>query len=257
MIKENPPASTQHAGKVSRYLLYAIGEIVLVVIGILIALSINNWNEDRKKLNIEIGYLHSLKTEFTQNLAKANESIESYNSLKSAAEKLIRLTGENRKTITEKEFAILAFESIANTTRYTPSPGVLQDLINSGNLSSLSNEKLRLQLSEWFVLLDEAKQQEEDTYEHRNAIIELLIENIPFLNITRDDGTGDILKALSYGSNFEGDTRDILNNRQFENRLALYIVTLWNASGRLYDSIKVHSEQVLLNIEDEIVNLQK
>jgi len=34
--------------KVSKYLLYAIGEIVLVVIGILIALSINNWNEQRK-----------------------------------------------------------------------------------------------------------------------------------------------------------------------------------------------------------------
>jgi hypothetical protein len=35
-------------GKTSKYLKYAIGEIVLVVIGILIALSINNWNENRK-----------------------------------------------------------------------------------------------------------------------------------------------------------------------------------------------------------------
>ena len=34
--------------KTSKYLKYAIGEIVLVVIGILIALQINNWNEDRK-----------------------------------------------------------------------------------------------------------------------------------------------------------------------------------------------------------------
>ena len=39
MIKEN---------KASKYLLYAIGEIVLVVKGILIALQINNWNEDKK-----------------------------------------------------------------------------------------------------------------------------------------------------------------------------------------------------------------
>lgn len=35
--------------KFSKYLLYAIGEIILVVIGILIALSINNWNENRKQ----------------------------------------------------------------------------------------------------------------------------------------------------------------------------------------------------------------
>ena len=34
--------------KIEKYLKYAIGEIVLVVIGILIALSINNWNEQRK-----------------------------------------------------------------------------------------------------------------------------------------------------------------------------------------------------------------
>ena len=37
--------------KISKYLLYAIGEIILVVIGILIALQVNNWNEDRKFKN--------------------------------------------------------------------------------------------------------------------------------------------------------------------------------------------------------------
>mgnify|MGYP001591841413 CR=1 FL=1 len=39
--------------KFSKYLLYAIGEIILVVIGILIALQINNWNEKRKNDNIK------------------------------------------------------------------------------------------------------------------------------------------------------------------------------------------------------------
>ena len=46
--------------KFSKYLLYAIGEIILVVIGILIALSINNWNEDRKESLIEKNYLRRL-----------------------------------------------------------------------------------------------------------------------------------------------------------------------------------------------------
>ena len=36
--------------KFSKYMIYAIGEIILVVIGILIALGINNWNENRKKI---------------------------------------------------------------------------------------------------------------------------------------------------------------------------------------------------------------
>lgn len=51
MIKEN---------RVSKYILYAIGEIVLVVIGILLALQINNWNEDRKNSSRLQGYTKSL-----------------------------------------------------------------------------------------------------------------------------------------------------------------------------------------------------
>ena len=47
--------------KPRKYLLYAIGEIALVVIGILIALQINNWNEDRKKDALEIEYLIGIK----------------------------------------------------------------------------------------------------------------------------------------------------------------------------------------------------
>lgn len=47
----------------SRYLLYAIGEIFLVVIGILIALSINNWNENRKHDNAEKVFLSGIKSD--------------------------------------------------------------------------------------------------------------------------------------------------------------------------------------------------
>jgi len=58
MIKES---------KVSKYLIYAIGEIVLVVIGILIALQINNWNEERKSANMGKEYIgliyNDLKTD--------------------------------------------------------------------------------------------------------------------------------------------------------------------------------------------------
>lgn len=44
----------------AQYFKYAIGEIILVVIGILIALSINNWNEDRKKAKQEAFYISQL-----------------------------------------------------------------------------------------------------------------------------------------------------------------------------------------------------
>ena len=53
--------------KSNLYLVYAIGEVVLVVIGILIALQIDKWNENKKERNIEQQYLLALKEEFEYN----------------------------------------------------------------------------------------------------------------------------------------------------------------------------------------------
>ncbi|MDX1591318.1 MAG: DUF6090 family protein [Balneolaceae bacterium] len=50
--------------KIRKYILYAIGEILLVVIGILIALQVNNWNEQRKRQNEEKQYLAALHSDF-------------------------------------------------------------------------------------------------------------------------------------------------------------------------------------------------
>ena len=55
-------------GKTGKYFKYAIGEIVLVVIGILIALSINNWNENKKLQHEELKLLFDLKTNLESNL---------------------------------------------------------------------------------------------------------------------------------------------------------------------------------------------
>lgn len=80
MIKENPSHAKASVNKrVSKYLLYAIGEIVLVVIGILIALQINNWNEERKvELSVQ-GQMRSMTKElredakFFQSLIERNQ----------------------------------------------------------------------------------------------------------------------------------------------------------------------------------------
>ena len=70
IIKENLPE--RQAGRVSKYLLYAVGEIVLVVIGILIALQINTWNEQRKNTKRQVQQLDLLMLDLT---AKKEENI--------------------------------------------------------------------------------------------------------------------------------------------------------------------------------------
>jgi len=74
--------------KTGKYLKYAIGEILLVVIGILIALQINNWNENRKQQQIETIILNDIKKDLiqtkedlTKNVKRHNNQIEIYNEL--------------------------------------------------------------------------------------------------------------------------------------------------------------------------------
>ena len=66
-------------GKTGKYLKYAVGEIVLVVIGILIALSINNWNESNKLKKEETLYLKRLKIDLEKDTLYYNKNIDIYN----------------------------------------------------------------------------------------------------------------------------------------------------------------------------------
>jgi len=62
--------------KFLQYSRYAIGEIVLVVIGILIALQINNWNERRKEKTLEKEYLAKLRNEVVFNLKNTKRLLQ-------------------------------------------------------------------------------------------------------------------------------------------------------------------------------------
>ena len=64
--------------KSSRYLLYALGEIILVVAGILIALQINNWNEGKKNDRREIQFLKGIQNDLQKDSARINRLFNSY-----------------------------------------------------------------------------------------------------------------------------------------------------------------------------------
>ncbi|PTM06105.1 MAG: hypothetical protein DA407_11975 [Bacteroidetes bacterium] len=63
---------------VQKYSLYAIGEIILVMIGILLALQVNNWNENRKSRQLEIGIYKEIKDDLSASLQDIENGIESH-----------------------------------------------------------------------------------------------------------------------------------------------------------------------------------
>jgi hypothetical protein len=84
-------------GKTGKYFKYAIGEIVLVVIGILIALQINTWNEQRRQVQAEQEFLEGIKNDLQQDkeyiqwvLTKADEKLNAFEQLNEALPKYQR-----------------------------------------------------------------------------------------------------------------------------------------------------------------------
>ena len=76
LLTENPPAGAGQAGKFSKYLIYAVGEILLVVIGILIALQINNLNEASKLNLLETDLLSEVKNGLEYDLDQLKKAID-------------------------------------------------------------------------------------------------------------------------------------------------------------------------------------
>ena len=114
----------------SKYLLYAIGEIILVVIGILLALQINSWNQQRIEDKKEVELLSDLKSEFQYNLTELEESIKIN---KKVSQSCIELTeiirsntiGKNSEKVDELLIAIGNFNSFDART------GVSNEIVNS------------------------------------------------------------------------------------------------------------------------------
>jgi len=127
--------------KTGKYFKYAIGEIVLVVIGILIALSINNWNEAQKMNKWEHRFLIDLKSELKSNLIQLEEVDTGQRRVGNACIELKALI----KTATIKDKSkIDSIYSLTNfQTTFFPTTGVYDSGLSAGKIENLNNSKLK------------------------------------------------------------------------------------------------------------------
>ena len=128
--------------KTGKYFKYAIGEIILVVIGILIALSINNWNQKRFDTNSARVYVENIKKEIKLHITEKrdvyiNRSDRKLNGLKLA------------KSYFEKPFIIedtltfineISYGAVFNFGIEYNNIGIYESLISSGNIGLIETE---------------------------------------------------------------------------------------------------------------------
>ena len=208
-------------GKLSRYLLYAIGEIVLVVIGILIALQINNWNEARKTRIEERTLLLSLKNEMEYNMIELERARKVNNAnIKGAGRLVDVLSPTPDLDIPETQLALLFADALQEKTEFEPSLSV----ITSGQLTIISNEALKNAFLSIDAKVQHYRENESTVTEIRWDCTKQILEEGNFRKAA--DIVIDTKEWYSTKeSSFENTSYNLLNSRQFENKLVLFLAT--------------------------------
>lgn len=123
-------------GKTAKYFKYAIGEIILVVIGILIALSINNWSEQTKKEELGIDYLQQLKQDLTLDAQIYKEQIKNLSSQLKRVDSLLIIIDNPDTDVNTVKNVIKINSTIFNIyDNYDINNNTFLALQNSGNMN--------------------------------------------------------------------------------------------------------------------------
>jgi hypothetical protein len=237
-------------GKTGKYFKYAIGEIILVVIGILIALQINNWNENRKSNIQEQNALNNIHRDFLKNKAIIEDVKKNSLLIMHSGIQILNHTGNKSKPDTEDTFNDL-INKLFNSTPYYPQNGFLDDLLSSGKLSIFKNAELRNLLSSWKPEVDILEEQFNTVDKNEDILNFYILERGSWLNA---DQVGTYSRNIKFPvSGFAVDNRDLLKTLQFENLVENLVI----AADNYYSSQKKAEElldKIITLLESEIEN---
>jgi len=145
---------------IRKYLLYSIGEILLVMIGILLALQVNNWNERNKAEKEEQKILQSLQTEYSDNIENLEQILASHKTTISRIEDVLKkYKAGNLNTVDSNSLVELRNAVFGKT--YDPKFGVLNSLLNSEKINLIENDLLRNRIAKIPGMMEDYSEDEE------------------------------------------------------------------------------------------------
>jgi Family of unknown function (DUF6090) len=138
--------------KTGKYLKYAIGEIFLVVIGILIAVSINNWNENRIDRILEKEYLNRIRVDLSFDYAWINRYIlDRYDrKIKGLKKGKAYFQGQYKVKDTLDFLRDVGYGGVFGNADLNLSQNSYNELISTGNLRKIENPKLRTTIINYY-----------------------------------------------------------------------------------------------------------
>ena len=153
--------------KTGKYIKYAIGEILLVVLGILIALQINNWNENRINNLKETAILANIHKEFKQNKKQLDSVVYGHKIAYRSSSKIISLFPilSKPEPAVLDSLAVQLYNSYGGVT-FNPSQTSINALSSSSSFNIIKNESLRDLLISWKDLIMDYQEEEKRSSEY-------------------------------------------------------------------------------------------
>ncbi len=140
----------------SKYLLYAAGEILLVMIGILLALQVNNWNEGRKNRIEEKYFLSKFKSNLVSDITMLEATIKTNRNIIQLTDSLLIMLAQPQKY--DREAFGKHLSIVRNFRRFFPMKITFDNMVASGKVDLIQNQQLGEQLFLYYRYIDEYAQ---------------------------------------------------------------------------------------------------
>ena len=217
--------------KFSKYLIYAIGEIVLVVIGILIALQINNWNNNRIKKNTENQYYQNIKRQITEDKQEIIACINYNNNRLKLFNFGTQIIEENDRSKIDTLGNIAL--KLTDYSDFLRQGNIYETMVNSGEIKLLNNPDI----------VEEIRRLEE-TYIYVNKMEEIHRDIV--LNIFAND-LSDIFKLA---------TREVIRKEEifsikFQNIIVSF-VSIMHEKDEVYNQALDKIQEITELIDEEL-----
>ena len=249
---------------VAAYLRYAIGETILVVVGILIALQVNNWNENQKQKKRETIYLQNLSIDLKKQIQLLDNYIDFEDVFIRDCKDIVAHYEQNNG-FKKMDSIFPKMNDLSVRVTFTNTNTTLLEMINSGDINIIENEALKKELMEFNQLLKRfanntinnntnlvdqivvrnvMKNSNFASYSYSKRMKSLFQENYPmnFINVVKDT----TLKTIAIQNLNEPKLRlEFINNVVFRNGLA----ELQKTGDEM---LKAKATQLLKQIEKEL-----
>ncbi|WP_157473066.1 DUF6090 family protein [Eudoraea adriatica] len=241
-------------GKPLKYLKYAIGEVLLVVIGILIALQINNWNYKRLERKEEIQILNSVKNDIENTIAEFDHLNQIRAQMLSSTKSIFKLTNS-------MDFENRELDSLIGLTFYRPTfnniLGTIDQLFSSGKISLIRNDSIRNFLISWPGSINDMI--EEETYamtlfqNHYYPVMAkyILIQDVIDQNFSTSFFGTQIRQEEYSDIPLKSDREGLLRDREFLNHLRMRASHLQTTNTETKE-LTLHARKLIEMIDNEI-----